>query len=82
MYITDHGQKEEEGRDEECGEGEVTVKPKKKRPPKKTVEQNLSNINSTESERKCLVRKNTRASKLFWPHTVLLLIEKALSDTL
>lgn len=29
---------------------------KKKRPPKKTVEQNLSNINSSESERKCEVR--------------------------
>ncbi|KAG7222153.1 hypothetical protein INR49_016725 [Caranx melampygus] len=51
----DHGQKEEEGRDDEGVEGEVTVKPKKKRPPKKTVEQNLSNINSTESERKCLI---------------------------
>uniref|UniRef100_A0A3Q3N346 Condensin complex subunit 2 n=1 Tax=Mastacembelus armatus TaxID=205130 RepID=A0A3Q3N346_9TELE len=37
-------------------EGEVTVKqPKRKRPPKRTVEQNLSNINSTESERKCEV---------------------------
>lgn len=29
--------------------------PKKKRPPKRTVEQNLSNINSAESERKCEV---------------------------
>ncbi|XP_029915048.1 condensin complex subunit 2 [Myripristis murdjan] len=29
--------------------------PKKKRPPKKTVEQNLGNINSSESERKCEV---------------------------
>ncbi|CAB1432102.1 unnamed protein product [Pleuronectes platessa] len=35
---------------------EVTAKqPKKKRPPKRTVEQNLSNINSAESERKCEV---------------------------
>uniref|UniRef100_A0A7N8YMI4 Condensin complex subunit 2 n=1 Tax=Mastacembelus armatus TaxID=205130 RepID=A0A7N8YMI4_9TELE len=41
---------------EELAEGEVTVKqPKRKRPPKRTVEQNLSNINSTESERKCEV---------------------------
>lgn len=29
--------------------------PRRKRPPKKTVEQNLSNINSAESERKCEV---------------------------
>lgn len=36
--------------------GDETVKqPKKKRPPKRTVEQNLSNINSAESERKCEV---------------------------
>ncbi|XP_029295874.1 condensin complex subunit 2 [Cottoperca gobio] len=36
--------------------GEVTAKqPKRKRPPKRTVEQNLSNINSAESERKCEV---------------------------
>uniref|UniRef100_A0A3Q3D794 Condensin complex subunit 2 n=1 Tax=Hippocampus comes TaxID=109280 RepID=A0A3Q3D794_HIPCM len=35
---------------------EVTTKqPKKKRPPKKTVEQNLNNLNSAESERKCEV---------------------------
>uniref|UniRef100_G3PK55 Condensin complex subunit 2 n=1 Tax=Gasterosteus aculeatus aculeatus TaxID=481459 RepID=G3PK55_GASAC len=47
----DHGSKEEGG-----DEGEVTTKqPKKKRPPKRTVEQNLSNINSAESERKCEV---------------------------
>ncbi|CAL8347653.1 unnamed protein product [Lota lota] len=38
-------------------EGEVAApkQAKKKRPPKKTVEQNLSNINSSESERKCEV---------------------------
>nr|XP_057925859.1 condensin complex subunit 2 [Doryrhamphus excisus]XP_057925860.1 condensin complex subunit 2 [Doryrhamphus excisus]XP_057925861.1 condensin complex subunit 2 [Doryrhamphus excisus] len=37
-------------------DSEVMAKqPKKKRPPKKTVEQNLSNINSAESERKCEV---------------------------
>ncbi|XP_061622699.1 condensin complex subunit 2 [Phyllopteryx taeniolatus] len=46
----DHGIMEEE----QIEDAEVTTKqPKKKRPPKKTVEQNLSNINSTESERKC-----------------------------
>jgi condensin complex subunit 2 len=36
--------------------GELAAKQvvkKKKRPPKKTVEQNLSNIDSSESERKC-----------------------------
>ncbi|XP_034548475.1 condensin complex subunit 2 [Notolabrus celidotus] len=48
----DHGLKEEHG-DEGA---EATAKqPKKKRPPKRTVEQNLSNINSAESERKCEV---------------------------
>uniref|UniRef100_A0A8C6SKK5 Condensin complex subunit 2 n=1 Tax=Neogobius melanostomus TaxID=47308 RepID=A0A8C6SKK5_9GOBI len=37
-------------------EGEPIVKQvKKKRPPKKTVEQNLSNINAPESERRCEV---------------------------
>lgn len=42
--------------DENDGDGEATTKqPKKKRPPKKTVEQNLANINSAESERKCEV---------------------------
>ncbi|XP_037339617.2 condensin complex subunit 2 [Pungitius pungitius] len=47
----EHGSKEEGG-----DEGEVTTKqPKKKRPPKRTVEQNLGNINSAESERKCEV---------------------------
>uniref|UniRef100_A0A7N6AU06 Condensin complex subunit 2 n=1 Tax=Anabas testudineus TaxID=64144 RepID=A0A7N6AU06_ANATE len=36
--------------------GDVAAKqPKKKRPPKRTVEQNLSNINCTDSERKCEV---------------------------
>uniref|UniRef100_A0A4W5RGH3 Condensin complex subunit 2 n=1 Tax=Hucho hucho TaxID=62062 RepID=A0A4W5RGH3_9TELE len=42
---------------EEGAEGELAAKlvVKKKRPPKKTVEQNLSNINSSESERKCEV---------------------------
>ncbi|XP_047236460.1 condensin complex subunit 2 isoform X1 [Girardinichthys multiradiatus] len=41
---------------EEASGGDMTAKqPKKKRPPKKTVEQNLSNINSTESERRCEV---------------------------
>lgn len=33
----------------------VAKQPKKKRPPKRTVEQNLSNLNSAESERKCEV---------------------------
>ncbi|XP_061762968.1 condensin complex subunit 2 isoform X1 [Nerophis ophidion] len=48
----DHAIKEEE----ENEDNEVMAKqPKRKRPPKKTVEQNLSNINSAESERKCEV---------------------------
>ncbi|KAM6944202.1 condensin complex subunit 2 isoform 2-T2 [Lycodopsis pacificus] len=47
----DHGPKEEDGDD-----SEVTAKqPKRKRPPKRTVEQNLGNINSGDSERKCEV---------------------------
>ncbi|KAM3611652.1 uncharacterized protein V6R79_022055 [Siganus canaliculatus] len=51
----DHGSKDEGG-EEGAAEGEVPTKqPKKKRPPKKTVEQNLSNINSADSERKCEV---------------------------
>ncbi|XP_018525238.1 condensin complex subunit 2 [Lates calcarifer] len=52
----DHGLKQEERDDEGVAGGEVTSKqPKKKRPPKRTVEQNLNNINSAESERKCEV---------------------------
>ncbi|XP_062273788.1 condensin complex subunit 2 [Scomber scombrus] len=48
----DHGSNQQEGDDG----GEVTAKqPKKKRPPKRTVEQNLGNINSADSERKCEV---------------------------
>uniref|UniRef100_A0A8C4H8H0 Condensin complex subunit 2 n=1 Tax=Dicentrarchus labrax TaxID=13489 RepID=A0A8C4H8H0_DICLA len=44
------------GAETKPGDGEMTAKqPKKKRPPKRTVEQNLSNINSAESERKCEV---------------------------
>uniref|UniRef100_A0A8C5HXL6 Condensin complex subunit 2 n=1 Tax=Gouania willdenowi TaxID=441366 RepID=A0A8C5HXL6_GOUWI len=43
-----------ENEDEE-GREVAAKQPKKKRPPKKTVEQNLSNINSAESERKCEV---------------------------
>ncbi|KAG7489612.1 condensin complex subunit 2 [Solea senegalensis] len=44
----------DENREDEGAE--VSAKqPKRKRPPKKTVEQNLSNINSAESERKCEV---------------------------
>lgn len=50
-----HGADQQEG-DGGAGDGEVTAKqPRRKRPPKKTVEQNLSNINSAESERKCEV---------------------------
>ncbi|KAJ0019618.1 hypothetical protein NQD34_007187 [Periophthalmus magnuspinnatus] len=46
----------DEGRDDEAADAELTAKQmKKKRPPKKTVEQNLSNINTAESERKCEV---------------------------
>lgn len=46
-----------EGGEEGSAEGELAAKQvvKKKRPPKKTVEQNISNINSSESERKCEV---------------------------
>ncbi|KAJ8005858.1 hypothetical protein DPEC_G00122280 [Dallia pectoralis] len=46
-----------EGEQEEGEAGELAAKQvvRKKRPPKKTVEQNLSNINSSESERKCEV---------------------------
>uniref|UniRef100_A0A672G8R7 Condensin complex subunit 2 n=1 Tax=Salarias fasciatus TaxID=181472 RepID=A0A672G8R7_SALFA len=43
------------GAETKPGEGERLRPPKKKRPPKKTVEQNLSNINSAESERRCEV---------------------------
>uniref|UniRef100_A0A7N6ALQ7 Condensin complex subunit 2 n=1 Tax=Anabas testudineus TaxID=64144 RepID=A0A7N6ALQ7_ANATE len=47
---------EEDGGDEGVAGGDVAAKqPKKKRPPKRTVEQNLSNINCTDSERKCEV---------------------------
>lgn len=53
---TGHGDKEESGGDEGVAGGDMAAKqPKKKRPPKKTVEQNLSNINCTDSERKCEV---------------------------
>ncbi|XP_041757305.1 condensin complex subunit 2 isoform X2 [Coregonus clupeaformis] len=47
----------DEGEMEEGAEGDLAAKQvvKKKRHPKKTVEQNLSNINSSESERKCEV---------------------------
>ncbi|XP_029999691.1 condensin complex subunit 2 isoform X2 [Sphaeramia orbicularis] len=42
--------------DQRDDEGEPTAKQlKKKKPPKRTVEQNLSNINSADSERKCEV---------------------------
>ncbi|KAG7480804.1 hypothetical protein MATL_G00060340 [Megalops atlanticus] len=48
---------EEGGEEEGSAEGVTAAKQvvKKKRPPKKTVEQNLSNINSSETERKCEV---------------------------
>ncbi|KPP63138.1 condensin complex subunit 2-like [Scleropages formosus] len=49
---------EKDAEDEPGSEGGDTATKqalKKKRPPKKTVEQNLSNINSAESERKCEV---------------------------
>ncbi|KAM4578754.1 condensin complex subunit 2 isoform 1-T1 [Fundulus diaphanus] len=52
----DHDQAGAEGDDDEGAGGDMIAKqPKKKRPPKKTVEQNLSNINSAESERRCEV---------------------------
>lgn len=58
---TDHGPQVDDG-DEGVSGSEATAKqPKKKRPPKKTVEQNLSNINSAESERKCEVQWQFRA---------------------
>ncbi|XP_056889851.1 condensin complex subunit 2 [Takifugu flavidus] len=50
----DHGSGEG-GRDEDAAGAEVSKHPKRKRPPKKTVEQNLGNINSSESERRCEV---------------------------
>lgn len=58
LYFTSPGHgPHEEGGDEGVADGEVAAKqPKKKRPPKRTVEQNLSNINSADSERKCEVR--------------------------
>lgn len=57
---TDHGSKE----DEQGEDGDVMAKqPKKKRPPKKTVEQNLSNINSADSERKCEVSLQNSQTK-------------------
>ncbi|KAJ8286162.1 hypothetical protein GJAV_G00035220 [Gymnothorax javanicus] len=46
------GEGEEEGSSRATAAKQV---PKKKRPPKKTVEQNLSNINCADSERKCEV---------------------------
>uniref|UniRef100_A0A3Q1AV83 Condensin complex subunit 2 n=1 Tax=Amphiprion ocellaris TaxID=80972 RepID=A0A3Q1AV83_AMPOC len=47
---------EEDGNDDGLAGSEVPAKqPKKKRPTKRTVEQNLSNINSAESERRCEV---------------------------
>lgn len=53
---TGHGEKEENGGDEGfVGGDNATKQPKKKRPAKKTVEQNLSNINCADSERKCEV---------------------------
>uniref|UniRef100_A0A3Q1BSF9 Condensin complex subunit 2 n=1 Tax=Amphiprion ocellaris TaxID=80972 RepID=A0A3Q1BSF9_AMPOC len=52
----DHSPKEEDGNDDGLAGSEVPAKqPKKKRPTKRTVEQNLSNINSAESERRCEV---------------------------
>ncbi|XP_043968361.1 condensin complex subunit 2 isoform X1 [Gambusia affinis] len=52
----DHGLKDENVDGDEAAGGDVAAKqPKKKRPPKKTVEQNLSNINCADSERRCEV---------------------------
>ncbi|KAG9354898.1 hypothetical protein JZ751_001611 [Albula glossodonta] len=53
----EEGREAEEGGQEDDHAEAAAVKQvvKKKRPPKKTVEQNLSNINSSESERKCEV---------------------------
>ncbi|KAL0979187.1 hypothetical protein UPYG_G00181900 [Umbra pygmaea] len=45
----------EDGEKEDAGELAAKQVVKKKRPPKKTVEQNLSNINSADSDRKCEV---------------------------
>lgn len=44
--------------DEDAGAEVVSKHPKRKRPPKKTVEQNLGNINSSESERRCEVQRH------------------------
>ncbi|KAM4616023.1 condensin complex subunit 2 [Polymixia lowei] len=51
----EHGSAEDGNMDCSSAAELVTKQPKKKRLPKKTVEQNLSNINSAESERKCEV---------------------------
>ncbi|XP_074526505.1 condensin complex subunit 2 isoform X2 [Halichoeres trimaculatus] len=51
----DPGPQEEDGGEGVSGSEATAKQPKKKRPPKKTVEQNLSNINSAESERRCEV---------------------------
>uniref|UniRef100_A0A1A8KTD9 Condensin complex subunit 2 n=1 Tax=Nothobranchius kuhntae TaxID=321403 RepID=A0A1A8KTD9_NOTKU len=71
------GRGAEEDGDDAAAEGECTAKqPKKKRPPKKTVEQNLSNINSTESERSksalsaCSKKTTLPASFQFPPETL------------
>lgn len=65
VLINDHlisGQDgEEEAEVAEGGQGEkVAAKQPKKRPQKKTVEQNLSNINLSESEMKCEVNNMTK----------------------
>lgn len=52
---------EEEAEVAEGGQGEqVAAKQTKKRPQKKTVEQNLNNINLSESEMKCEVNNMTK----------------------
>uniref|UniRef100_H3DNF7 Condensin complex subunit 2 n=1 Tax=Tetraodon nigroviridis TaxID=99883 RepID=H3DNF7_TETNG len=51
----EHGSGQGAEDQEAAGAEAVAKQPKRKRPPKKTVEQNLSNINSAESERRCEV---------------------------
>lgn len=53
----DHSSGEGGRHEEAAGADVVSKQPKRKRPPKKTVEQNLSNINSAESERRCEVQR-------------------------
>lgn len=49
----------------ETGTTKKAAKPKKKKTACKTIEQNLSNINVSEADRKCAVRKHTLSIVVF-----------------